>query len=167
MLTKLVTFAGHIPTGGNSSTMISFWAYKPMFDEIETLASSCGLHMSCCVDDMTFSGPRATAGFLEKVRRIVGRFGLRAHKRHCFEASAPKVVTGVALTSNGYRLPNARRKRLHECFSALNAESDPKRKVKLGEELLGRATEASQVEPALGSMVPVAARLLREAKRAA
>lgn len=166
LLTKLVTFSGHIPTGGNSSTMISFWAYKPMFDEIEALASSCGLRMTCCVDDMTFSGAKATAGFLEKVRRIVARFGLRAHKRHCFEPADPKVVTGVALTANGYRLPNARRKRLHECFSAFGVEADANRKVKIGEELLGRATEASQVEPALTHLVPVAARMLREAKQA-
>lgn len=167
MLTKLVTFEGHIPTGGNSSTMVSFWAYKPMFDEINALAASCGLRMSCCVDDMTFSGPAATAGFLEKVRRIIVRFGLRGHKRHCFEATVPKVVTGVALTTKGYRLPNARRKRLHECFGAFNAESDRKEKVRLGTKLLGCATEAAQVEPELGALVPVAARLLGEAKLAA
>jgi hypothetical protein len=135
-----------------------------MFDRIHDLAKTCGLEMTCCVDDLTFSGPGATPGFLDDVRRIILRFGLKAHKRHCFAASEPKVVTGVVLTSKGYRLPNARRKRLHDGFEAVNSEVDPNKKVKLAETLLGRATEASQVEPDRASLVGPAAQLLRQAR---
>ena len=62
VLAKLTTVSGHIPTGGNSSTMISFWAYKPMFDEIHTMSLGAGVEMTCCVDDMTFTGEKATPG---------------------------------------------------------------------------------------------------------
>jgi len=165
VIMRLTTAFGHIPTGGNSSTLISFFAFKPMFDEIYALATSRGLEMTCIVDDMTFSGPKATEGFLNEVRIIVERFGLKTHKRHCFEPTRTKVVTGVALTSQGPRLPNARRKKLHEVAEAFDSESDPKRKIKLGEQLLGRTTEAAQVELRFEPLVPTAAQKLAEAKQ--
>ena len=163
---RLTTAFGHLPTGGNSSTIISFFAFKPMFDEIHSLAISRGLVMSCCVDDMTFSGIAATEGFLNEVRVIVHRFGLKTHKRHCFEPHQIKIVTGVALTPQGVRLPNARRKKLHEATEAFDAETNLGKKVKLGEQLLGRTTEAAQVEQQFSSLIPIAAAKLTEAKKA-
>jgi hypothetical protein len=164
-MARLTTAFGHLPTGGNSSTSISFFAFKSMFDEINRLAISRGLVMSCCVDDMTFSGPSATEGFLNEVRIIVRKFGLKTHKRHCFEPHQTKVVTGVALTPNGIRLTNARRKKVHLAFKDFDAETDLKVKVKAGERLLGRATEAAQVEEAFRPLVNAAAVRLNDAKR--
>lgn len=164
VIMRLTTAFGHLPTGGNSSTIISFFAFKPMFDEIHSLAFSRGLVMSCCVDDMTFSGAAATEGFLNEIRVIVQRFGLKTHKRHCFEPHQTKIVTGVALTPQGVRLPNARRKKLHDSFIALENEGDPKKIIKLGERLLGRTTEAAQVEEAFRPLVRIAAGKLTEAK---
>jgi hypothetical protein len=166
VLMRLTTALGHLPTGGNSSTIISFFAFKPMFDEIHSLAISHGLVMSCCVDDMTFSGTAATMGFLNEVRVIVQKFGLKTHKRHCFEPHQPKIITGVALTSQGIRLPNSRRKKLHRAFEAFEAETNPAKRVKFGEQLLGRTTEAAQVETGFSSLIPIAAAKLTEAKRA-
>ena len=165
VITKLTTAFNHVPTGGNSSTMISFFAFKPMFDEIFQLSQSRGLIMSCCVDDMTFSGGAATAGFLNEVHLIVVRYGLKTHKRHCFEARQPKIVTGVVLTPNGLRLPNSRRKKLHEVIIAFENETNPQQKIKLGQQMLGRATEAAQVEKRFEMFVPFASEKLKEAKK--
>lgn len=165
VIMRLTTAFGHIPTGGNSSTIIAFFAFKPMFDEIYELAQKQGLVMSCCVDDMTFSGAAATSRFLNEVRRIVQRYGLKTHKRHCFKPNQAKIVTGVALTPKGIRLPNARRKKLHDALTSLERESDPFMKIKLAEELLGRATEAAQIEERFTSMVFLAAQKLNEARR--
>jgi hypothetical protein len=137
-----------------------------MFDEIQTLAVSCGLVMTCCFDDMTFSGEAATSGFLNQVRMIVSRYGLKTHKRHCFDPMQPKVVTGIALTPQGVRLPNRRRKKLHEAFLAFEREPNPCQKVKRAEEFLGRAVEAAQVEERFRSIIPPATERLDEAKRA-
>jgi hypothetical protein len=164
VLTKLTTIAGHLPTGGSTSSIISFYAYKPMFDEIQRLVMARGLAMSCCVDDMTFSGQAATSDFLNQVRLVVQRYGLKTHKRHCFEPGQTKVVTGVALTPQGVRLPNARRKKLHEAFEAFETECDLKNRIKLGERLLGRTTEAAQVEDQFRPLVRAAAAKLCEAK---
>jgi hypothetical protein len=164
VITKLTTAFNHVPTGGNSSTMISFFAFKSMFDEIFELSKSRGLTMSCCVDDMTFSGEAATAGFLNEVHLIVVRYGLKTHKRHCFEAEQPKIVTGVALTPNGIRLPNSRRKKLHEVILAFEGETNPQQKIKLGQQMLGRMTEAAQIEKQFEMFVPLAAEKLKDAK---
>lgn len=165
ILTKLTTISGHLPTGGNTSSIISFYAYKSMFDEIHETAIARGLVMSCCVDDMTFSGDAAGNGFLNEVRTIVARHGLKTHKRHCFEPRQTKVVTGLALTPQGIRLPNARRKKLHETFDTFDKEPDWKKKVKLGEQLVGRTTEAAQIEEQFRPLVKFAAIKLREVKR--
>lgn len=165
VITKLTTAFGHIPTGGNSSTMISFWGFKAMFDEIHALAQSRGLIMSCCVDDMTFSGQAATDGFLNEVHKIVSRYGLKTHKRHCFEPGQNKIITGVTQTPKGIRLPNSRRKKLHEVFMAFDKEDDLQKKVGLGAQMLGRATEAAQIEKQFGQVVPIAAKKFKDAKQ--
>jgi hypothetical protein len=164
-ITKLTTAFGHIPTGGNSSTIISFFAFKPMFDEIFELAQSRGLTMSCCVDDMTFSGDAATNGFLNEVQKIASRYGLKTHKRHCCEPGQSKIITGVALTPQGIRLPNKRREKLHNSFKLFDEEVNPFEKVKLGTQMLGRATEAAQVEEKFIHLIPLAAKKLNEARR--
>lgn len=164
VLTKLTTKDGHLPTGGSTSCILSFYAYQRMFDEIHALAKGRGIVMTCCVDDMTFTGEGATPGFLNEVRLIVGGYQLKTHKRRYFEAWQAKVVTGVVLTPRGVRLPNRRRRKLHETYLAMNDEADPVEKVSLGEELLGRATEAAQVEAKFRATVPWAARALNEAK---
>ena len=166
VITKLTTAFGHIPTGGNSSTIISFFAFKQMFDEIYKLAQSRGLTMTCCVDDMTFSGEAATRGFLNEVHVIVSRFGLKTHKRHCFEPGQSKIVTGVALTPKGVRLPNSRRKKLHAAFVAFDEEENLQEKVALGAQILGRATEAAQIEKQFELLVPVAASKFKAVKQA-
>ena len=164
VLAKLTTILGHIPTGGNSSTMISFWAYKPMFDRIHQMAKAAGIEMTCCVDDMTFPGQKATPGFINSVRLIVRRFGLKTHKEHHFPPNSPKVITGVAVTSNGQRLPNKRRRLLHDAFGEVAAESNLEKKVKKAQSLMGRATEAEQVEPRFRAEVFLATKMLKEAK---
>jgi len=164
VLTKLTTLSGHLPTGAGTSTILSYYAYKPMFGRIYSMAKSCGLTMSCCVDDMTFSGAAASAGFLNKVAVVVKSFGLKVHKRKCFEPHECKIVTGVAVTPQGYRLPNVRRKKLHEAYSDFENEVNLERKEKLGERLLGRATEAAQIEEQFKKLVPLASEKLRNTR---
>jgi len=165
VVANLTTFQGHVPTGGNSSTMISFWAYRSMFDEINARAEAIGAVMTCCVDDMTFTGANVKPSFINEVALIVRKYGLKTHKVHFFPAGSPKIVTGVAITANGLRLPNRRRMLLHRAFSAASHATDPEIKLKEAKSLLGRATEAQQVEPRFKGAVLAAARILSDAVR--
>jgi len=147
ILTRLSTINGHIPTGSPSSTIVSYYAYKPMFDEIYDLALSENLTMTLIVDDLTFSGAKASSGFLLKVRNIVKRFGLRVHKRHVYSARDTKIVTGVALTKNGFKLPNKRRKKLHDSLRTFHNAKDDESRKQAARVALGRTGEAAQLEP--------------------
>ncbi len=166
VLANLTTFQDHVPTGGNSSTMISFWAYRPMFDEIYTRAKEIGAIMTCCVDDMTFTGAEVKPSFINEVAIIIRKNGLKTHKVHFFAAGVPKIVTGVAVTPKGLRLPNKRRLKLHQAFVDVRATADPTEKLKVAKSLLGRATEAQQVESRFGGAVAAATKILSDAVRA-
>jgi hypothetical protein len=69
------------------------------------------------------------------------------------------------LTPNGVRLPNSRRKKLHEVITAFENETDHHQKIKLGQQMPGRATEAAQIEKRFEALVPLAAEKLNNAKK--
>jgi RNA-directed DNA polymerase len=166
IMCKLNTVDGHIPTGGSSSTMMSFWAYADMFDEVNELVASHGVKMTLCVDDMTFSGAGATKSLRFEVEKVIKRYGLSPHKRHHTKPGQAKIITGVAVTGRGIRLPNKRRKLLHQAHQELDAETALPVKFKKAQELMGRATEAAQVESRFERDVARAAAMLKEVTEA-
>jgi len=145
-MTKLLTFDGHLPTGGNASCILSFWAYKPMFDEIASLAELRGCRFSLYVDDMTLTGKFATRAMQQEARKIVGRYRLRAHKNKVFAPRQPRIVTGVAITARGSELPNRRAKAIAESWGeVITAKTDAER-LALFPSLIGRMSEAAQID---------------------
>ena len=85
-----------------------------MFAEIEALAVERGSEMTCYVDDMVFTGPGATRRLIYDSIQVVRRYRLWGHKTKVFKAGQPKVITGVAVTRLGGRLPNKRQKAIKE-----------------------------------------------------
>ena len=145
--TALFTWRGHLPTGGNASPILSFWAYKPMFDEIAVLAANNNCLFSLYVDDMTLTGSLATRKLLHQARKIVGAHQLRAHKFHNFGPREPRVVTGVAKTVEGTRLPYRRQKLIAQAQLALKTAQTDQDKLAAFRPLVGRLCEAVQVDP--------------------
>lgn len=145
LLANLLTFDGHLPTGGSASPLIAFYACKTMFDEIEGAAAARGLNMTCYVDDMTFSGRRASRAALQEIRLIIARHGIKSHKTKHFAAARAKVITGVAITKDGSKLPNRRHRAIHEAFAQYRAAPDAARN-KAYNKLVGRMHEAGQIE---------------------
>jgi hypothetical protein len=95
LLAKLTTYDGHVPTGSCVSQLLAFFAAKPMFDELDSLAANHGARFTCYVDDMTFSGARATPAFLWAAKQVVHSHGFSYHKDCCYTAEQRKLVTGV------------------------------------------------------------------------
>lgn len=147
LLANLLTYGGHLPTGGSASPVIAFYACKPMFDSMEGLARSRGLKMTCYVDDMTFTGTRASRGALQEARLIIAGYGLKSHKTKFLGANRPKVITGVAITADGPKLPNRRHRAIHEALQAYRAAADFETSEKAFNKLIGRMHEAGQIEP--------------------
>jgi hypothetical protein len=160
-MTKLLTIAGHLPTGGNASCILSFWAYRPMFDEIAALAQEQGCAFTLYVDDMTISGGFATRSMQQAARQIIGRHRLRAHKNKVFAPNQPRVVTGVAVTVRGRELPNRRAKAIEELTSTIAELPDERAKLSLLPVLVGRVSEATEIDAAWSRRKDVAVNLRR------
>jgi RNA-directed DNA polymerase len=146
-MTALLTFDGHLPTGGNASCILSFWAYKPMFDEIAALAEANGCAFTLYVDDMTMTGQFATRAMQQEARRIIGGYRLRAHKNKVFSPRQPRIVTGVAVTTRGHEVPNRRAKAIADVAAQVNAAATRSEKLRLLPQLVGRVSEAAEVDP--------------------
>jgi hypothetical protein len=148
LITRLVTVDGHLPTGGNASPILSYFAYAGMFEEVDAVAGQRSSVMSCLMDDMAFTGNGATASLIYDVRRILARYRLRAHKTKVFKAHEPRVITGVAVTTRGFRLPNKRQKAIAQNLKELSVAQSDEGRLTILRRLMGRAYEAAQVDPA-------------------
>ncbi len=146
MLARLLTADGHLATGSSASPILSYFAYDDMFAEIEALAVDRGSEMTCYVDDMVFTGPGATRRLIYETIQVVRRYRLWGHKTKVFKAGQPKVITGVAVTRFGGRLPNKRQKAIKDELSLLDNTSNDNDRLKIMRRLLGRIYEAAQVD---------------------
>ena len=132
MLAKLLTIDGHLPTGSAVSPILSYYAHKDMFDEIEALANTHGLKMTCYVDDMCLSGAAARRWILFQVRGVIARHGLRSHKAHYFGPTRPRIVTGVVIHRGRALLPNRRHKKISEEYKILSSSRHGRREARPG-----------------------------------
>ncbi|WP_295426552.1 reverse transcriptase family protein [uncultured Thiodictyon sp.] len=148
VLTNIVCWNGSLPTGSSVSPIMSFFAYRPMFDELNGLASSIDAVMTVYVDDIVFSGQNVTGSLIPKAKIIIRKSGLRGHKISAFKKGATRVVTGTAVTQNGQLdIPNRRHRKIralrHEYDCAINAAD----KRIYYNALIGQYREGSRLDP--------------------
>lgn len=151
LLAKLLTVDGHLPTGSPVSPILSYFAHRPMFDEISDLAHNLELRFTVYVDDMCLSGDLAIRSVLFRVRGIIAKHGLKSHKCRFFPEGVPRVVTGNALTLKGLRLPHKRHLKIKEAFDQLKQIPDGPTRESAINSLRSRLYEAAQLEPAFGA----------------
>ncbi len=160
LLTRLCVYDGHVPTGSCLSQLLAFFAVKPLFDEIDSLAKSEGLYFTAYVDDMTLSGERATPAFLWKVKQLVHSHGLRYHKDRFYPSNARRVVTGVLIDGDRLAVQPSKEFAIWQQMQALGCGDEAERLTAL-EKLIGSAVAASQIEARFLERV----RALRDLKR--
>jgi len=148
ILARIFTVDAHLPTGGNVSPILSYFAYLDMFAELDDLAKRSDCVMTCLMDDMTFTGSGASGRLVYEVRRILGRYRLCAHKTKVFKARQVKIITGVAVTIRGRRVPNKRQKAIAKGLRDLRAARSDEVRLTILRPATGRAYEAAQVDPA-------------------
>ncbi len=147
ILAKILTVDGHLATGSNASPILSFFMYEDMFLEIDALAKGRGCIMTCYIDDMVFSGPNAGRKLVYDVIQIVRRYRLWGHKTKGFKPGQPKVITGVAVTKAGARLPNRRQRAIADDLAELAQATEDERRLELMDRLVSRMHEAAQIDP--------------------
>jgi len=148
VLTHLLTIDGHFATGSSVSPILWYFAYEDMFSEIEAVSSGCGCEMTCYVDDMVFTGPGATRGFLYEIIQVAKRYRLLGHKTKAFKAGQPKVITGVAVTTHELRLPNRRQQAIATEQSILKTARTDEERLNIMPRLIGRLFDAAQIDAA-------------------
>ena len=146
ILARLLTVDGHLATGSSASPILSYFAYEDMFSEIEAVSLRRECEMTCYVDDMVFTGPGATRRHLYDVIQVARRYRLWGHKTKLFKAGQPKVITGVAVTMRGLRLPNKRQQAIAAELSLLKAAQTDEERLAIMPGLVGRLFEAAQVD---------------------
>jgi RNA-directed DNA polymerase len=117
-----------------------------MFAEIENLARTRDCRMTCLIDDMTFTGSGATPKLIHEVQDIMRRYRLWAHKTKVFKARQPRVITGVAVTVQGLRLPNKRQRAIAQDMKLLSKEQSDQERSILLRRAIGRLSEAAQID---------------------
>lgn len=147
LIANLICYRGKLATGSAASPIVSYYAFKPLFDDLAALAERHGLRMTCYVDDITMSGPGASNSVLHEARTTIFRAGLRAHKDHRFAPHEAKIVTGVIVGSVGVALPFSRWQKIRLATRHLNRSLSREDRLKLYPSLVSRLYEATQIEP--------------------
>lgn len=146
LLARLLTYASHLPTGGSASPIIAYYAFKEMFDAIHELARVKDLAMTCYVDDMSLSGVKASRSALHEIRKLIASHGLKSHKARFLPANRPMIITGVAVTDKGLRVPNRRHQAIADGFRQYRLAGDLPDAGRIYTKLVSRMHEAGQIE---------------------
>lgn len=135
----------HLPTGSCISPLLSFFANQVLFNSIHQLCSQNDCVFTLYVDDIIISGDNATKQLLTNVVKEIYRHGYGYHKIKMYKA-VPAKVTGLIVSNGALSLPFIRSKKIRELNDAVNVATG-KLKPKLLASLIGRLSEAEQVNP--------------------
>lgn len=149
LLANLICREGKLATGSSASPIISYYAYKDMFDAMDALARQRGHTLTVYVDDVTLSGPNVSFRDLIDLHVLIKRFGLVGHKSKISKPGQTAIVTGIAVTPTGIALPNARWKKIRATIRLYNATEDDETRAKILNQLVSMLYEATQIQPEL------------------
>lgn len=158
-----------LPTGSPLSPLISIYANKPMFDDLNALAQGHGLIFTCYVDDLTFSGAKIPRRFDSMVAALVRRYGHTLHptKTRKFGAASAKHITGVVILNGKVTVPNSRFHKARKIQNAINDETDRAKKIALMEKLGGLLGEAAYLDSRYRSLATKSRESLTKFRRGA
>lgn len=140
----------HLPTGGVTSPILAYYSYIDLFEELEKLAVDHDLTLSVLQDDVTLSGNAASWEILKKAESLISSHGLQSNlrKRMLLRSSHPqRHITGVQLSSKGYRVPTSLRSKIKKLEGDLAHEVKASERVTLFRQLCGCLASAGQIEP--------------------
>ena len=110
LLTNILTFDNHLPTGAPSSQLLTYWAYKKTFNDIYEKALSMDICMTLFVDDLTFSSSKPIpADFKRYVISRLKSEGLSVNKKKTktYSIGQYKKTTGTVISpDNKILVPN-------------------------------------------------------------
>ena len=127
-LAHLLCCDGHLATGSPASPLLSFWAYRDLFDSVNERVLSRGGIFTLYIDDMGMTGNGFGHTDARWVGRLMHRSGLRLKdsKTRVFRADAAKLITGRACRNGVSRAPNKQHRKMREAQARLEQNpNDP------------------------------------------
>jgi len=103
ILTSLVTYKKHLPTGCKMSMHIAYFSHMKLFDRINEIALKNECIMSLWVDDIIISGKKSRI-VANNAKSLIKRHGLEYHDGKKFKIYSPKYrkeITGAIIKPNG------------------------------------------------------------------
>lgn len=146
ILVWLTTKDGALPQGSPASPILAYWAYRDMWDEIDTVAREAGCDVSVYVDDITVSGPMVREATVHEIKKIIQKHG---HKTKDNKEEArlmtPVTVTGVVVRAGKLLLPNSQHHIRHRIRKELEKTADGPERVQLEAALAGHDETERQI----------------------
>jgi Reverse transcriptase (RNA-dependent DNA polymerase) len=141
IVSNLVCFRGHVPTGAPSSPLVAFYSNECLFWSIYSDIGFDRCRLSLYADDLTISemGDRViTKPWLEKrVFGVLRKHGFQESRRkiRIYGVHKPATVTGVIVMPDGKRrMPNRLHKKMYEAkLQSGNLESPIEERERAGE----------------------------------
>lgn len=103
ILTKLTTFKGHLPQGAPTSTTIANLVFKPVGNEIQSIAEREGLRFTTFVDDVTISSQQdfkdVVPDIIETIQPEIPRGFKVSHGKTSYKSGITE-ITGVKMLNN-------------------------------------------------------------------
>lgn len=146
-LAEIVSLDKRLPTGSPASPIMSFLAYRPMFDELHALAISMELTMTVYVDDVVVSGPGFASRFIQPAQAIIAKYDLCAHKFSTSCAGQPIIITGLQQTAHGESAPPSRFRKIRALETELRRTTDVEHQAVLLKALIGQYREGRELIP--------------------
>lgn len=148
ILTNLVSYNGHVPTGSPISMSLAFWANKTMFDALDVLSSENGLEFTVYVDDVAFSGDVIPKGFSALAKACIAKHGMlsKPKKEKYYSERQAKLLTGVVISQGELRVRWKHSKSIISDMVELAGKTSGPHKVEKLEQIAGRLHAAGQID---------------------
>lgn len=120
-LASLLCCDRHLATGSPASPLVSYWAYREIFDAIDERVRSRGGVFTLYIDDMGITGKGFGHTDVRWISRLLRKAGLtlKETKTRLFHADAPKLVTGRACRNGVSRAPNKQHQKMRTSLRRL------------------------------------------------
>lgn len=146
ILTWLATKDDALPQGSPASPILAYWAYREMWDEIDTIAQEGHCTLSVYVDDVTLSGLVVTGATVHRVKRCLRHHGHAVKEsKEAARIDSPVTITGVVVRRDQLLLPNVQHKERHHLRKALETMAIGMERAKVEASLAGKDEVARQI----------------------
>jgi len=146
LLTKLVTFKGHLPQGSPCSPVLAYYAYEDMWEEISQIVTASNCKLSIYADDITISGETIYEKDIWALKSCLFRFGFSfSEKKERRLIHKPADITGVIVKHKTLLLPNRQHQKLNQINKALSKARAKSDRERLQKQVHGRISQAEQI----------------------